>query len=49
MLSTLLGMYVIIRDEYSLLLYIVGLCGHYAIVKYLLENGAQCDRNAFQG
>ncbi|ORX49411.1 POZ domain-containing protein [Hesseltinella vesiculosa] len=25
------------------------LCGHYEIVKFLLENGAQCDPNTFQG
>ncbi|ORE01375.1 hypothetical protein BCV72DRAFT_217411 [Rhizopus microsporus var. microsporus] len=30
-------------------LYWACLCGHYAIVKYLLESGAQCDRNTFQG
>ncbi|CAO3582403.1 unnamed protein product [Absidia cylindrospora] len=30
-------------------LYWACLCGHYAIVKFLLENGAQCDRNTFQG
>lgn len=26
-----------------------GLCGHYEVTKYLLENGAKCDRNTFQG
>ncbi|KAI8336101.1 hypothetical protein BC941DRAFT_354629 [Chlamydoabsidia padenii] len=30
-------------------LYWACLCGHYDIVKFLLENGAQCDRNTFQG
>ncbi|KAG1051677.1 hypothetical protein G6F43_006134 [Rhizopus delemar] len=30
-------------------LYWACLCGHYAVVKFLLENGAQCDRNTFQG
>lgn len=28
---------------------LVGLCGHFEVVKYLLENGAKCDRNTFQG
>ncbi|KAI9253547.1 hypothetical protein BY458DRAFT_521795 [Sporodiniella umbellata] len=30
-------------------LYWACLCGHYVVVKFLLENGAQCDRNTFQG
>ncbi|RCH90293.1 hypothetical protein CU098_005033, partial [Rhizopus stolonifer] len=30
-------------------LYWACLCGHYAVVKFLLENGAQCDKNTFQG
>ncbi|KAI8884319.1 hypothetical protein K501DRAFT_182571 [Backusella circina FSU 941] len=30
-------------------LYWACLCGHYPVVKFLLENGAQCDRNTFQG
>ncbi|KAI8372974.1 uncharacterized protein BYT42DRAFT_594820 [Radiomyces spectabilis] len=30
-------------------LYWACLCGHYEVVKFLLENGAQCDRNTFQG
>ncbi|RUS20677.1 hypothetical protein BC937DRAFT_94650 [Endogone sp. FLAS-F59071] len=30
-------------------LYWACLCGHFEVVKYLLENGAKCDRNTFQG
>ncbi|RUP49104.1 hypothetical protein BC936DRAFT_143285 [Jimgerdemannia flammicorona] len=30
-------------------LYWACLCGHYEVVRYLLENGAKCDRNTFQG
>ncbi|KAG0172713.1 hypothetical protein DFQ28_009947 [Apophysomyces sp. BC1034] len=30
-------------------LYWACLCGHYEVVKFLLENGAQCDRDTFQG
>ncbi|KAH8550422.1 BTB/POZ protein [Umbelopsis sp. PMI_123] len=30
-------------------LYWACLCGHYDVTKYLLENGAKCDRNTFQG
>jgi ankyrin repeat and BTB/POZ domain-containing protein 1 len=33
----------------SLPLFLTGLCGHYDITRYLLENGAKCDRNTFQG
>ncbi|KAK6537750.1 hypothetical protein TWF694_010664 [Orbilia ellipsospora] len=28
---------------------IASLCGHYEIVEFLLESGAQCDRDTFQG
>ncbi|CDS05641.1 hypothetical protein LRAMOSA08169 [Lichtheimia ramosa] len=30
-------------------LYYACLCGHYEVVKFLLENGAQCDPNTFSG
>ncbi|KAI7887082.1 POZ domain-containing protein [Lichtheimia hyalospora FSU 10163] len=30
-------------------LYYACLCGHYEVVKFLLENGAQCDPNTFTG
>ncbi|KAI8582594.1 hypothetical protein K450DRAFT_226013 [Umbelopsis ramanniana AG] len=30
-------------------LYWACLCGHYDVTRYLLENGAKCDRNTFQG
>ncbi|POG80682.1 hypothetical protein GLOIN_2v1514796, partial [Rhizophagus irregularis DAOM 181602=DAOM 197198] len=30
-------------------LFLACLCGHYDIVKFLLENGARCERNTFEG
>ncbi|GBB91666.1 hypothetical protein RclHR1_19000004 [Rhizophagus clarus] len=30
-------------------LFLACLCGHYNVVKFLLENGARCERNTFEG
>lgn len=34
--------------DYSPLI-LASLCGHYGVVEYLLNNGAKCDRDTFQG
>ncbi|CAF0921302.1 unnamed protein product [Didymodactylos carnosus] len=39
-----------IRDEWdSTPLYYACLCGHYEVVEYLLQNGARCEPNTFDG
>lgn len=39
-----------VRDQWdSTPLYYACLCGHYDVVKYLLEQGAKCEANTFDG